>query len=169
MTGDEINKLTEIIKEGIRPVKDLVEMTKKRVDGQDLFLHTTAENVRRIKEQQSLMNEKIDGHSKVLEKHLKILDKHSTTLDKHSKILDTNSTILEKQGEKLDALWEQTIKLNVGIVEIKDILKTHMGFVKNMKLDTDQNTGNVNRLDKRLCTLEDKSGVVPPAELTIVG
>jgi len=70
MTGDDLKKLRELVKDELRPVKDLVEMTKKKVDGQDIFLHTTAENVRRIKEQQSLMNEKVDD----LRKGLEIID-----------------------------------------------------------------------------------------------
>lgn len=35
-------------------------MTKKKVDSQELFLHSTTENVRTIKEQQYVMNEKLD-------------------------------------------------------------------------------------------------------------
>ena len=70
MTGDDLKKLRELVKDELRPVKDLVEMTKKKVDGQDIFLHTTAENVRRIKEQQALMNEKVDD----LRKGLEIID-----------------------------------------------------------------------------------------------
>ncbi len=66
MNDEDLKKLRELIKEELRPTKDLVEMTKKKVDSQQLFLTTTAENVRLIKEQQSLMNEKLGQQSESL-------------------------------------------------------------------------------------------------------
>lgn len=63
MNDEDLKKLRELIKEEIRPVKDIVEVIKKKVDGHDLYLHSTSGNVRSIKEQQSVMNDKLDSHT----------------------------------------------------------------------------------------------------------
>ena len=74
MNQDDIKTFQKLIKDELRPIKELVEVTKKKVDGQELFLHSTAANVRSIKEQQSVMNEKLDDHTKTLAEHTKILE-----------------------------------------------------------------------------------------------
>lgn len=65
-----LKKIQLLVKEEIRAVKDIAEMTKKKVDSHDIFLHSTTENVRTIKEQQSLMNEKLDALSGDMEQVL---------------------------------------------------------------------------------------------------
>lgn len=67
MNEDQLlKKIQQLIKEEIRPIKDIAELTKKKVDSHDIFLHSTVENVRSIKELQSLMNEKLDQHTESL-------------------------------------------------------------------------------------------------------
>ncbi len=63
MNNADFKKLRELIKAEIRPVKEIVEIIKKKVDNQELHIHVTTENVRSVKEQQSVMNEKLDSHS----------------------------------------------------------------------------------------------------------
>lgn len=63
MNDSDLKKLRVLIKEEIRPVKEIVEVIKKKVDNQELHIHVTTENVRSVKEQQSVMNEKLDSHS----------------------------------------------------------------------------------------------------------
>lgn len=63
MNDSDLKKLRELIKEEIRPVKEIVEIIKKKVDSQELHIHVTTENVRSVKEQQSVINEKLDSHS----------------------------------------------------------------------------------------------------------
>lgn len=58
-----LKKIQQLVRDEIRPVKDLVEITKKKVDSQELYLHAASDNIRRVKEQQSLMNEKLDQHT----------------------------------------------------------------------------------------------------------
>lgn len=99
MNEDELlKKIQQLIKEEIRPVKDIAELTKKKVDSQDLFLHSTAENVRRIKEQQSLMNEKLDQHTESL-----INIEHTNNIygDMY-KLNNDNIKKLERRIEKLE-------------------------------------------------------------------
>lgn len=63
---DLLKKIQKLIREEVRPVKDLVEMTKKKVESHDLFITTTSGSVRTIGEQQSIINEKLDNHTESL-------------------------------------------------------------------------------------------------------
>ena len=66
MTDEDVKKLRELIKEEVRAVKDIVEVVKHKVDTQQMFQSNTADNIRLIKEQQSIINEKLDEHTKKL-------------------------------------------------------------------------------------------------------
>lgn len=63
MNDSDFKKLRELIKEEIRLVKEIVEVIKKKVDNQEFHIDVTSGNVRSMKEQQSVMNEKLDSHS----------------------------------------------------------------------------------------------------------
>lgn len=119
MNDEDIKKLRVLIKEEVRTIKDIVEVTKKKVDSQELHVHVTAENVRRIKEQQSIINEKLDDIKDVQEQH-------------------TESLV--------------TIESKIGIYE--DMYKL--------------NNDNMKKLEKRQGFLEEKSGVIPDPEHTLV-
>ena len=56
-----LEKIQKLIKDEVRPVKEIVEVVKQKIDGQDLYQRSTSNSVRSIKEQQSVMNEKLDG------------------------------------------------------------------------------------------------------------
>ncbi|MDO8570634.1 MAG: hypothetical protein Q7R97_03555 [Candidatus Daviesbacteria bacterium] len=81
MNQDDLKKLKKVIKDELRSVKELVEITKKKVGGQELSLLSTSSNVRTIKEQISVMNEKLDEHSVILEKLTKTLSEHTDLLE----------------------------------------------------------------------------------------
>lgn len=66
MANDDLKKLTQLFKEEIRGVKDIVEIMKRKVDTIQMFQSTASDNIRLIKEQQSLMNEKLDNHTAAL-------------------------------------------------------------------------------------------------------
>lgn len=99
MNDDDLKKLRELIKEEIRPIKDIVEMTKKEVDSQEIFLHSTTENVRTIKEQQSIMNSKLDSHSASLIDIESKLDSYADSykINQHNiERLDTRLSVVEE-------------------------------------------------------------------------
>lgn len=96
MPDEDIKKFGNIVKETLRPLKELVELLKSKVDQQDFYLKTTNQGVRSIKEQQSVINEK--------------LDEVQQTVNIHT--------------QKLDILWDQTERLTFGIEDIKDTLKS---------------------------------------------
>lgn len=60
MTDEDLKKIQKLIKDEIRSVKDIIEVTKKKVDSQEAPLYLSTINDRSIKEQQSIMNEKLD-------------------------------------------------------------------------------------------------------------
>lgn len=59
----------EDTKKLIRSVKDIVELVKKRVDTIQMFQSTASDNIRMMKEQQSLMNEKLEEIQETQERH----------------------------------------------------------------------------------------------------
>lgn len=59
----------EDTKKLIRSVKDIVELVKKRVDTIQMFQGTASDNIRLMKEQQSLMNEKLEEIQETQESH----------------------------------------------------------------------------------------------------
>lgn len=63
MTDDDFKKLKQLVREELRPVKEIVELIKKKVDNQELHIDVTSHNTRVVKEQQSVINEKLDSHS----------------------------------------------------------------------------------------------------------
>ncbi|KKS12675.1 hypothetical protein A2617_04800 [Candidatus Daviesbacteria bacterium RIFOXYD1_FULL_41_10] len=50
-------------------IKELLEVVKHKVERQEIFLDATAANVRFIKDQQSVMNKKMDGMKQTLDAH----------------------------------------------------------------------------------------------------
>ncbi len=60
MTDEDKKKLGNLIKDTVKPLKELVEVLKSKIDHQELYLTTTSSNVKSIKEQQSVVNEKLD-------------------------------------------------------------------------------------------------------------
>ncbi len=63
----------EDTKKLIRSVKDIVELVKKRVDTIQMFQSTASDNIRLMKEQQSLMNEKLEEIQETQESHTGVL------------------------------------------------------------------------------------------------
>lgn len=69
MNDEELKKLKELIKGELREIKDLVEVIKHKVDTQQMFQSTASGNIRLMKEQQSIMNEKLGDIQKTQENH----------------------------------------------------------------------------------------------------
>lgn len=79
------------------------------------------------------------------------------------------NTALEPVVKKLDALWDQTVKLTENMVEIQETLDSHSLALKRIEEAGQQNADNVKRLEKRTTEAENKLGIVSPLELTISG
>lgn len=141
-----LREIGEVVKETIRPLKELVEVLKNKVDHQELYLTTTAGNVRSVKEQQSVINEKLDTVIK--------------DLDKVEGQLNNPESGLKRINEKLDALWDQTGELTVVAENVKESIKNQATFLN-------RTNDNIRKIDKRLSGVEHRSGIVPPPELTL--
>ena len=63
MTDDEIKKLKDIIKDEVRPVKELVEVIGQKVREVSAEQSFTTTQMRAIRDQSSVMNEKLDSHT----------------------------------------------------------------------------------------------------------
>ncbi len=75
------------LKDLLRPLKDLLEIIKSKVDKLETFQHVTMQQVRDIKDQQSVMNGKLDN----IEERL---DDPDTGLKRINDRLDVNSASL---------------------------------------------------------------------------
>ncbi len=69
-----------------------------------------------------------------------------------------------KHTEKLNALWDQTVKITEQLEDIKDHYKSTL---KTTNFKIEHVKENVGKLDRRLITVESGSGIIPPPELTI--
>ena len=132
-------KQLKVLKDALREVKDIVEATKHKVDRHDLFLETTAHNVRTIKEQQSIMNEKLDRHSKELKA---ITDR-----------LDDPDDGLESINSRLEAVRSSVANMELTIEGYNEAYKA--------------NNDNIVKLHKRLNIVEEEQGINPPEELML--
>lgn len=133
MSNEEAKKLEDLLKGVIRPLKELVEVLKSKVDHQELYLMATSSNVKSIKEQQSVINEKLDA-----------------------------------QGKKLGILWDQVEKVTMDLEEVKEMQDLHTAVLKRIETKVEGNYDDIKKADKRLTKAENRLGIVPPPEFTIV-
>lgn len=63
MTDDDLKKIQKLVKDEIRPVKEIVEILQSKMVKLDFNQTGTVSSVRSVKDQQSVMNEKLDSHS----------------------------------------------------------------------------------------------------------
>ncbi len=68
-------KLREALKAEVKPVREMVEVVSHKVRQIDNLQFTTSENIRKIRDQQSVMNEKLDIHRVTLDAHTETLVK----------------------------------------------------------------------------------------------
>lgn len=75
--------------------------------------------------------------------------------------LNDPKTGLKRLSEKLDALWEQTVKLTESSEQVKDVIKSQTDVLN-------QSNDNIQKLDKRMVVTEARLGIVSPPELTVI-
>lgn len=118
----------------LRSIKELVEVIKQKVDRFDSRETVTTFQLTTLKEQQSVINEKLDD-------------------------LGDSSKEQEKRLKKIEEILENQVLPSVAYIEQN--VKSYADMYK-------RNDDNVRKIQKRLGTLEEKSGVIPPEELTLV-
>lgn len=140
MSKEDTQKLEDLLKVAIRPLKELVEALKSKVDHQELYLMTTSSNVKSIKEQQSVINEKID----------------------------VQGENIDAQGKRLEILWEQVERVTMNLEDVQETQDLHTAVLKRIEGKVDNNSDDTRKVNKRLIKVEGRLGIVSPPELTIV-
>ena len=77
------------------------------------------------------------------------------------------NTALKPVNKKLDILWEQVGKVTGELEGVKETLESHTATLKRIEARLDNNSDEIVRVDKRVTSVEDKLGIVPPPELTV--
>lgn len=147
MTDENVNKITNLIDNLITPVKEIVEVIKHKVDTMEFLQRANSENVRMMRDQQSVMNKKLDEQGKKLDEHGRILKEH---------------------GRVLKVVFDHSGKLTEDITDIKDTLHSQSAILKQITSFEERNSENMGKINKRVHELEIKAGIAPPPELTIV-
>lgn len=108
MTDEDLKKIQKSLKDEIRPVKEAVEILQSKMSGFDLFQRSTSSTVRAIKDQQSVINEKLDGMKEIIDQRVATSEKNIT------------QTLDEKMDQRITASEKNIIK------EISDFLEDHL-------------------------------------------
>lgn len=79
---------------------------------------------------------------------------------------DINSA-LKPINKKLDILWDQVERVTMDLGGVKETLDSHTTTLKRIETKVEGNYDDIRKLDKRLIKVENRSGIMPPPELTI--
>lgn len=135
MTDTDFKKIAKLVTDQVRDLKDVVELTKRKVDNIQIFQSASSDNVRLVKEQQSLINEKLDKTGK----------KVDALLNNASKLTDDIKGLkkdVKEIQENVDAARGDIELLHMDVKGIKekeslfhlrnkreiDEIKTHLGM-----------------------------------------
>src|SRR3989338_6027842 len=83
------------------------------------------------------------------------------------KQLENPNTGLGRINQKMDALWEQTVKLTEDMAEVQEAQDSHTATLKRIEVKNEKKSEDIEKIDKRLTGTEDHLGIIPPPELTI--
>src|SRR3989338_2300020 len=123
----KINKITDKTATTLKSIKELVELMKKKLDWIELTANSTSTSIRFVREQQSVMNDKLDQHTKTLKSHTSLLTKHTGILTKHTSILEKHTGQLSALFVDVHHVQESVKALGDEIVENR---KTRKEVVK---------------------------------------
>lgn len=134
MTDDDLKKLQKLIKDEIRPVKEVTEIIQSKMSGFDLYQRSTSINVRNLKDQLSVVNEKLDGMKEVIDQ----------------KVTASEQKIVQALEEKIDQRIASSEKKIVK--EIADFIDSHLVS----QLDEKAEKHVTDRLDNRVDHIADQ-------------
>ncbi len=124
MTIDEIKKLKILFKDEIKPLKELLEITSHKVRQTDMSQTLMSSQLGRIKDQISVMNEKLDDHTAKLDAHTAMFDEHSSKLDIHTASLVTIEDTLKSYRDMYVIHNEKSEDLDERVMVIEE----HLGL-----------------------------------------
>ena len=95
-------------------------------------------------------------------------EKINKALDPIKNQLGDPESGLKRINEKLDTLWDQAVELTENMTEVQETLDSHTIFLTRIETKVEHSIENIQKINKRVGNVENKLGVVPPPELTIV-
>lgn len=102
---DLIKQIQKVVKDEIRSVKEIVEILKNKVEQIELFQNVTMNQTRTIKDQQSVMNEKLTEMQETLDANTAsviTIEKEIKGYGDMYKINDSNIRKIQKRLEPLE-------------------------------------------------------------------
>lgn len=104
----------------LRSIKELVELMKKKLDWIELTSSSISTSMRFVREQQSIINDKLDQHTKTLKSHTLLLKRHANKLD--ALLVDVDQ--LQQESKALGDEIVENRKTRKEVTKIKQ----HLGL-----------------------------------------
>lgn len=95
---------SKTLKEELRPLKDLLEIIKDKVDRMESFQNVTMQQVRDIKSQQSVINGKLDEMQETLDAHTGSLMTIERDIKGYADMYKINDSNIRKMEKRLEAV-----------------------------------------------------------------
>lgn len=138
----------------LKQLKELLEIVKHKVDTMNTSVTAQLASFMVVKEQQSVMNEKLDDVSRDLGEVKKTLAKHTRTLTQHTDILTEHTDVLSEHTDLLER------RILPSVIETETTIRVYADAYKT-------NKANIERLDERVTRFEDKEDYIVPSNLVI--
>jgi len=138
MTNDDLKKITKTMDDNFRLL--LAELARVKTELSD---------------------------SKVTQfRHYTELSKIGKDINRIDSVLETISDDQKHQTKLLNTLWDQVVVVTTDLTDVKETLDSHTDLLK-AAAKTEQNSDNIQKLNKRVTTVEERAGISTPPELTI--
>lgn len=134
-----IKTIQKTVKDEVRPLKEQVEIVKSQVSKLDMYQSGTSHTVRSIKEQQSVINEKLDSLETVKE-DVKSIQRNLEQLNEVKEIIE-------------DRIYPSVMAIELDIKAYGDAYKI--------------NNDNARKLEKRVVSIEEHAHIKPSSELLL--
>jgi len=96
------------IKDELRSFKDILEIVKDKVDKVEMFQNVTMQQARDIKDQQSVINRKLDNMNNTLDANTGSLMTIEKELKGYADMYKINDSNIRKMEKRLETLEEDT-------------------------------------------------------------
>ena len=110
-----------MVQPDLKKIKELVEIINSKTASLETRQYLLSQLVQMIKDQQSVMNNKLDNHNKRLDKITAIQNSHTKTLKDHSQVLRQMAQVLDENSETLNAHTASLMKLESMLAPLQEI------------------------------------------------
>ncbi len=74
---------------------------------------------------------------------------------------------LKPVNKKLTILWDQAEKVAFALDEVNETLEVHSEVLRRIEANSENDSDDIHKINKRVVVLENTAGIVPPPELTV--